>query len=49
MREDVKRVSGNGIREVGDDSDAVSGVRSLVERCVNGWGCERKSRGRIRT
>ena len=46
---DIKRVSGDDIREVRDYGDAVSGIRSLVGRCVNGWGGMRKSRGRVRT
>jgi hypothetical protein len=32
--EDVKRVSGNNIREARDHSDAVSSIRDLEEGCV---------------
>ena len=46
---DIKRVSGNDVREVRDYSNAVPGVSSLVGRGVNGWGRMRKSRGRVRT
>jgi hypothetical protein len=41
-------VSGNGIREVGDNSNAVLGVRSLIGGCVIRWRGKRKSRGRVR-
>jgi hypothetical protein len=37
-------VSGNGIREFRDNSNTVLGIRSLIERCVNGRGGARKSR-----
>jgi hypothetical protein len=47
--EDIKRVSGNNVGEVGDYGNAVPGVRSLVGGCVNGRGRVRKSRGRVRT
>jgi hypothetical protein len=47
-REDIERVSRNGIRKVRDDGNAVPGIRSLVQRCVSGWSSVRKSRGRIR-
>ena len=49
MREDIKGVSENGIRELRHDSDAVPGIGSLVGRCVNRQRGMRKSRGRIRT
>jgi hypothetical protein len=48
-REDVKRMSGNNVREVRDHGNAVPGIRSLVRRGVNGQGGMGKSRGRIRT
>ena len=47
--EDIKRVSGDNVREVRDYSNAVPGVGSLIGGCVNGWGRMRKSRGRVRT
>jgi hypothetical protein len=47
--EDIKRVSGDDIRKVRDYSNAVPGIRSLIERSVNGWCGMRKSRGRVRT
>ena len=47
--ENVKRVSGNSIRELRDHSDAVPGIRSLVRRCVSRRGGTRKSRGKVRT
>jgi hypothetical protein len=46
---DIQRMSQDDVREVGDYSNAVPGVRSLVSRGVNGWGRMRKSRGRVRT
>jgi len=46
--EDIKRVSGDNVREVRDYSNAVPGIRSLVRRSVNGWCGMRKSRGRVR-
>jgi hypothetical protein len=49
MREDIKRVSRNGIGELGDDSDAVPGIGSLIRGHVVRRGGMRKSRGRIRT
>jgi hypothetical protein len=48
-REDVKRMSGDDVREVRDYSNAVPGIRSLVGWCVNGWGGMKKSGGRVRT
>jgi hypothetical protein len=48
-REDIKRVSRNGIGEVRDDCKAVPGIRGFVGRCINEWQCVRKSRGRVRT
>jgi hypothetical protein len=47
--ENVKRVSGNNVREVRDYCNAVPGIRSLVRGCVSGRGGMRKSRGRVRT
>jgi hypothetical protein len=47
--ENIKRVSGNGIREVRDHGNAVPGIGSLVCRGVNWWDSVRKSRGRFRT
>jgi hypothetical protein len=46
---DIKRMSGDNVREVRDHGNAVSGVGSLVGRGVNGWCGMRKSRGRVRT
>ena len=46
---DIKGMSGDDVREVRDDGDAVPGIGSLVGRGVNGWGSMRKSRGRVRT
>ena len=46
---DIKRVSGDNVREVRGYSNAVPGVGSLVGRGVNGRGRARKSRGRFRT
>ena len=40
-------MSGNGIREFRDNGNTVSGIRSLVGRCVNGWGGVRKSRSTV--
>jgi hypothetical protein len=48
MREDIKGVSGNGIRKVRDNGNAVLSIRSFIGRCVNEWMSVRKSRGRIR-
>ena len=48
MREDIKGVSGNGVREVRDNGNTVPGVGGFVGRCINGWGGVRKSRGRVR-
>jgi hypothetical protein len=49
VKEDIKGMSGDNVRKVRDHSNAVPGIRSLVRRCVNGWGGVRKSRGRVRT
>jgi hypothetical protein len=46
---DIKGMSGNNVREVGDYSNAVPGIGSLIGRSVNGWHGMRKSRGRVRT
>ena len=48
MREDIKGVGRNSIREVRNYSNAVSGIGSLIGGCVNGRGGMRKSRGRFR-
>ena len=48
-RKDIQRMSRDDVWEVGDYSNAVPGVRSLVSRGVNRWGRVRKSRGGIRT
>jgi len=45
---DIKRMSGDDVREVRDYGDAVPGIGSLVGRSVNGWCGMRKSRGRVR-
>ena len=44
----IKRVGGNGIEEVRDDSNAIPGIRSIVGGCISGQGSMRKSRGRVR-
>jgi hypothetical protein len=49
MRKDIKGMSGDGLREVRDDSNAVLGIRSLICGSVSGWSSIRKSRGRVRT
>jgi hypothetical protein len=49
MGKDVQRMGRDDIREVRDYSNAVPSIRSIVGRCVNGWGSVRKSRGRVRT
>jgi hypothetical protein len=48
-REDINRVSRNGIRKVRDNSKAVPGIGGFIGRHVNRWRGERKSRGRVRT
>jgi hypothetical protein len=48
-RKDIKRMSGDNVREVRDHGNAVPSIGSLVGRGVNGWGRVRKSRGRVRT
>jgi hypothetical protein len=45
---DIKGVSGNGIGEVRDDSNAVPGIRGLIGRHVVRRSSGRKSRGRVR-
>ena len=35
MQEDIKGVSRNGIREVRDDSNAVSGIGGLIRGCIS--------------
>jgi len=47
--ENIKRVSGNNVREVRDYCNAVPSIRSIIGRCVSRWGSVRKSRGRVRT
>jgi hypothetical protein len=46
---DIKGMSRNNIREVGDYGNAVPGIGSLIGRSVNGQHGMRKSRGRVRT
>ena len=46
---DIKGMSGNNVREVGDYSNAVPGIGSLIGRSVNGQCGMRKSTGRVRT
>jgi len=41
-------MSGNSIREFGDDGNTVPTIRDFIERCVSRWGGMRKSGGRIR-
>ena len=48
-RKDVKRMSGDNVREVRDYRNAVPGIGSLIGRSVNRRGGMRKSRGRVRT
>jgi hypothetical protein len=48
-RKDIKRMSRDNVREVGDHGKAVPTVGSLVGRGVNRWGRVRKSWGRVRT
>jgi hypothetical protein len=47
-RKDIKRVSRDNVREVGDYGKAVPSVGGFVGRGVDGWGRVRKSRGRVR-
>ena len=47
-RKDIKRVSGDDVRELGDHRNAVPGIGGLVGRGVSGRGRVRKSRGRVR-
>ena len=49
MGEDIKGMSRDDVREVRDYSNAVPGIRSLIERGVNRRCGMRKSGGRIRT
>jgi hypothetical protein len=49
VREDIKRVSGNSIGEVRDNSNVVPCIRSLIERSIDRQRGVRKSRGRVRT
>jgi hypothetical protein len=46
---DIKGMGRDNIGEVGDYSNAVPGIGSLVGRSVNGRHGMRKSRGRVRT
>ena len=46
---DIKGMGGDNVGEVGDYSNAVPGIGSLVGRSVNGRHGMRKSRGRVRT
>jgi uncharacterized membrane protein YraQ (UPF0718 family) len=48
MREKVKRVSRNSVREVRDNGEAVLSIGSFIRGCINRWGDERKSRDRVR-
>ena len=48
MGKDIKGMCRNDLREVRDYGNAVTGIGSLVGRCVNGRGGMRKSRGRVR-
>ena len=48
MGKDIKGMSRNNVRKVRDYGNAVSGIRSLVGRCVSRWSGVRKSRGRVR-
>jgi hypothetical protein len=48
VEKDIEGMSRDNIREVGDYSNAVLGIRGLVGRSVNGWCGMRKSRGRVR-
>jgi hypothetical protein len=45
---DIKGMGRDNIGKVRDHSNAVSGIRSIVERRINGQGSVRKSRGRVR-
>jgi len=45
----IKGVSRNNVREVGDYGNAVPGIGSFVGRSVIGRRSMRKSRGRVRT
>jgi hypothetical protein len=46
---DIKRMSGDNVREVGGYSNAVPGIGGLVGRSVSRQHGMRKSRGRVRT
>jgi len=46
--ENVKGMGGDDVREVRDHSNAVPGVRGIIEGCVGGRSSMRKSRGRVR-
>jgi hypothetical protein len=49
MRENIKRVSGNGIGEIRDNGKAVLGIRDFVGGYINRLRGMRKTRGRFRT
>jgi hypothetical protein len=46
---DIKGMGGDNIGEVGDYSNAVPGIGSLIGRSINRQHGMRKSRGRVRT
>jgi hypothetical protein len=46
---DIKRVSGDNVRKVGDYGNAVPGIGGLVGGGMDRRGRARKSRGRFRT
>jgi hypothetical protein len=46
---DIKRMSGNNVREVRDYGNAVPGIGVLIGRSVSGQRSVRKGRGRVRT
>ena len=47
--ENVKRVSGNNVREVRDYSNTVPSIKGIIRGCVGRGSTVRKSRGRVRT
>ena len=48
MGEDIKQMSGDGIREVRDDGKAVPCIGNFIGGCMDRWGGLRKSKGRVR-